>query len=81
MVTDVHSDTNQHPSLASCFVLHPGTGCCPEPVKQEKRFLYLAALYTSTCDNSPLHLHNSLAPAKQRRDPLHLAAAQDVPGL
>lgn len=32
MVLDVHFDITHLPSLAFCYVLGPGTGCCPDLV-------------------------------------------------
>lgn len=36
IVIDVHSDINKQPSLAFCYVLVPGRGCCPDLVKNVK---------------------------------------------
>lgn len=37
-IIDVHSDINQYLSLASCYVLVPATGRCPDLVKHVKSF-------------------------------------------
>lgn len=38
IIIDVPSGVHQHPSLASCYVLFPGTGCCPDLIKHVKSF-------------------------------------------
>lgn len=74
---DVPFDVNLNPSSASCCVLVPGAGHCPDLVKRAEEFLVPGNIHILVPVIIPTFtLYNSLAPTKWRGDPFCLVATQ-----